>query len=175
MTEIDVAEFNSREAAKFSLANLDVVRTRAHQLLLLLLGGGAGMGALGLERWHASPVLAGALLGAALLWFVLARQVARQGLVSSPVKAWAQAGLVEHYGEWQRFNAELAHEGKPTIDPLAELRKASLRATDRAAADYRTASAAAYAVVDNAYKSMVTTPVAALLGAGAAALLRRFM
>jgi len=29
--------------------------------------------------------------------------------------------------------------------------------------------------VDNAYKSMVTTPVAALLGAGLAALLRRVM
>lgn len=174
MTEIDLAEFNSREAAKFSLANLDVVRARAHQLLMLLLGGGAGMGALGLDRWSASPVLAGAFMGAALLWFALARQVAREALVSSQVRAWAQAGLMELHGDWVRFNAELLAEGCPAVDPLYELRKSCLRATDRAADEYRTASTAAYAAVDNAFSSMVTTPVAAALGAGVAALVARF-
>lgn len=36
-TEIDVCEFNSREAAKFSYDGLTMARTRAHALLLVLI------------------------------------------------------------------------------------------------------------------------------------------
>jgi hypothetical protein len=165
--EIDLAEFNSREAAKFSFDGLSTARERAHQLMLVLLGGGAGLGALGLERWDHSPVLAGAAIGAALLWFALARQLAKEALVSMPVRAWAQHGLVDKHVEWSTYCAELVAEGKPAVDPLEELRKSSIRSVDRAAEEYRSASTAAYSCIDNAYRSMSTTPLAAALGAGA--------
>jgi hypothetical protein len=165
--EIDLAEFNSREAAKFSFDGLSTARERAHQLMLVLLGGGAGLGALGLERWDHSPVLAGAAIGAALLWFALARQVAKGALVSMPVRAWAQEGLMEKHAGWATYSSELLAEGKPPVDPLVELRRSSIRSVDKAAAEYRAASNAAYDCIDNAYRSMSTTPFAASLGAGA--------
>lgn len=163
--EIELAEFNSREAAKFSFDGLSSARDRAHQLMLVLLGGGAGLGALGLERWDQSPVLAGAAIGAALQWFALARQVSKGALVSMPVRAWAQHGLVEKHTEWTTYCSELVAEGKPAIDPLIELRKSSIRSVDKAAEEYRAVSTAAYVCIDSAYSSMSTTPVAAAVGA----------
>lgn len=174
MNELDLAEYNSREAAKFSYDGLVQARQRAHQALLLLLGGGAGLGALGLERASASPVLAGAALAASALWFVLARRVARGALRSAPVRAWTQCGLLNSFAQWQRYRAELQAEGKPPIDPLAELRAASLRSTDKSAAEYREASTMAFAAVDDALTHLATTPVAALLGALAGWALQRW-
>lgn len=165
MDHIELAEYNSREAAKFSYDGLLQSRKRAHQVLLLMLGGGAGLGALGLERFGDSPVISGAALAASALWFVLARRVTRDALNSSPVRAWAQCDLLSHYAEWQRYNKELVDEGKPAIDPLTELRAASLRSTDKAAAEYREASTKSFVAVDEALSHLATTPVAALLGA----------
>lgn len=174
MNEIDLAEYNSREAAKFSYDGLLQARQRAHQVLLLLLGGGAGLGALGLERFGASPVLAGAALAASALWFVLARRVARDALNSSEIGPWTQPGLLKTYAEWERYSAELAQEGKPPVDPLAGLRAASVRLTDTAAAEYRAASTPAFVAVDDALTHLASTPWAALLGAGAGWVLQRF-
>lgn len=39
MDELDVFEYNSREAAKFSFEGLKESRARAYALLLLLIGG----------------------------------------------------------------------------------------------------------------------------------------
>lgn len=175
MNEIDLAEYNSREAAKFSYDGLLQARQRAHQALLLLLGGGAGLGALGLERASTSPVLAGAALAASTLWFVLARRVARGALTSAPVRAWAQSGLLKTHAEWVRYSAELVSEGQPPVDPLAELRAASLRSTDKAAEEYREASTPAFVAVDDALTHLATTPVAALLGAAAGWALQRWV
>lgn len=174
MNEIDLAEYNSREAAKFSYDGLLQARQRAHQALLLLLGGGAGLGALGLERASASPVLAGAALAASALWFVLARRMARGALQSAPISAWTQPGLLKKHEEWRRYAAELVQEGQPTVDPLAELRAASLRMTDKSAQEYREASSLAFAAVDDALTHLATTPVAALLGAAAGWALQRW-
>lgn len=165
MDEMDLAEFNSREAAKFSYEGLQQARQRAYQVLLLLLGGGAGLGALGLERFFASPVLAGAALASSALWFVLARRVARGALQSQPVSAWTQHRLLEKYEEWRQYSADLVSEGKPPVDPLAGLRAASLRATDKAADQYREVSNQAFVVVDDALTHLATTPVVAVLGA----------
>lgn len=174
MTEIDFAEYNSREAAKFSYDGLLQARQRAHQVLLLLLGGGAGLGALGLERAVASPVLAGAALAASTLWFVLARRVASGALQSRVISPWTQPKLLEKHAEWVRYSAELVQEGKAPVDPLAELRAASLRLTDKAAEEYRDASTPAFVAVDEALAHLATTPVAALLGAAAGWALQRF-
>lgn len=165
MNEIDLAEYNSREAAKFSYDGLLQARQRAHQVLLLLLGGGAGLGALGLERVGASPVLAGAALAASTLWFVLARRVARGSLVSSEVRSWAQSGLLLKHAEWVRYSNELVEEGKPPVDALARLRASSLESVDKAAQEYRDASEPAYRAVDDALLHLATTPAAALMGA----------
>jgi hypothetical protein len=167
MTEIELAEYNSREAAKFSYDGLLQARQRAHHALLLLLGGGAGLGALGLERVSTSPVLGGAALAASVLWFVLARRVARGALVSRPVRSWAQCDLLAAHAEWVQYSAELVQEGGQALDTVAELRKASLRSTDKAAAEYREASSPAFVAVDDALTHLATTPVAALLGAAA--------
>lgn len=174
MTEIDLAEFNSREAAKFSYDGLLQARQRAHQLLLLLLGGGAGLGALGLERWGTSPALAGAALAASWFWFVLASRVAKRALQSQPVSAWTQPRLVKTFAEWERYSAELVREGKPPIDPLQELRRASLRMTDKSAEEYRAASTPTFVLVDETLHHLATTPFAALLGAGVGRLIQLF-
>lgn len=165
MNELELAEYNSREAAKFSYEGVVQARQRAHQVLLLLLGGGAGLGALGLERASSSPVLAGAALAASALWFVLARRVARGALQSMPISAWTQPGLLKKHEEWLRYSDELQAEGKPPVDPLRELRAASLRCTDASATEYRSASSLAFAAVDDALTHLASTPVAALLGA----------
>jgi hypothetical protein len=174
MNEIDLAEYNSREAAKFSYGGLLEARQRAHHALLLLLGGGAGLGALGLERASTSPVLAGAALAASTLWFVLARRVAREALVSRVISPWAQPGLLKTHADWVRYSAELVSEGKPPVDPLAELRAASVRITDKAAEEYREASSPAFAAVDEALAHLAATPLAALLGAAAGWALQRW-
>lgn len=175
MNEIDLAEYNSREAAKFSYDGLLQARQRAHQVLLLLLGGGAGLGALGLERASVSPVLSGAAIAASALWFVLARRVARQALTSAPVRSWAQRGLVAEHAKWVTYSAELVSEGRAPLDALAELRAASVRSTDKAAEEYREASTPAYAAVDDALLHLATTPVAALLGAAVGWALQRLV
>lgn len=173
MTEVEFAEFNSREAAKFSYEGLLQARQRAHQVLLLLLGGGAGLGALGLERADASPVLAGAAMAASALWFVLARRVARGALISSEVRSWAQSGLLGKYAEWVRYSEELVQEGRSPVDALAGLRASSLESIDKAAQEYRDASEPAYRAVDDALLHLATTPAAAILGALAGWVLQR--
>lgn len=165
MTEIEFAEYNSREAARFSYDGLLQARQRAHQVLLLLLGGGAGLGALGLERVGASPVLAGAALASSVLWFVLARRVAVGALVSGEVRSWAQSGLLQKHAEWVRYSEELVQEGLAPVDALAGLRASSLESVDKAAQEYRAASEPAYRVVDDALLHVATTPAAAILGA----------
>jgi hypothetical protein len=175
MNELDLAEYNSREAARFSYGGLLEARQRAHQALLLLLGGGAGLGALGLERASTSPVLAGAALAASTLWFVLARRVAREALVSRVISPWAQPGLLKTHADWVRYSAELVSEGKPPVDPLAELRAVSLRSTDKAAEGYREASTPAFSAVDKALTHLAATPLAGLLGAAAGWALQRWL
>ena len=174
MDEMDLAEYNSRKAAEFSYDGVLQARQRAHQLLLVLLGGGAGLGALGLERVAHSPALAGAALAASALWFALARQVVDGALVTSAVRSWAQGGLLEKYAEWVAYNGELLAEGKPTVDPLASLRASSVRAMDKAASEYREVSRAGFATTDAVQRHLTATPLAAALGALAGWALQRW-
>ncbi len=164
MDEIDIAEFSSRESARFSLQNLDSARARAHALLLLLLGGGGGLGAAGLNQLQGNVSLGTAALMAAAFWFWLAYSLAQNALVSAPVRSWAAPGLIEKSEEWRTFATESAVEGKQ-VNAVAELRKTAIRTAERAAEEYRQASGRAYAAMDNAYRLMATTPLAAAFGA----------
>ena len=165
MTEIELAELNSRETAKFSYDGLSQARTRAHQLLLLLLGGGAGLGGLGLGRLADSPALAWAALAAAVWWFALALYLVRRALHSSNVRSHASSSVVSHMKEWQRYAKDVEQEGGEPVDPLLGLREQLLEQAQEAIAGYREASTAAYVALDRVYNGMACTPAVAALAA----------
>lgn len=165
MTEIDLAEFNSREAAKFSYDGLLQARQRAHQLLLLLLGGGAGLGALGLERWGTSPALAGAALAASGLWFGLVALVAWRGLESAPITPWPSSTIPLQLENWKKYSAELVSEGKPPIDPVESVRWRVVNHNLEAAEGYRAASTPAYQVQDLVFRLIWCTPLVSAVAA----------
>lgn len=159
MDALDVAEFNTREAAKFSLDGLTTARNRAHALLLIMLAGGGGLGAMGLAQWAKQPYISIAAMAAAGWWFGWAAFLAQKSLRSAPVRSWAMPGLDVKFSEWQTYAAESAIEGKQ-VDALAELRKSALRSAERAADEYRTASTEAYRAVDTVYRALAATPLA---------------
>lgn len=173
MNALDVAEFNTRESAKFSLEGLHTARTRAHALLLVMLGGGGALGAVGLAQLVAAPLLGTAALAASAWWFAWAAWVARRALTSAPVRSWAVPGLADKHQEWLDYAKEAAMAGT-TVDALSELRLSALRSAERAAAEYREASTAAYSAVDTAYKMLAATPLVALVGVAAAVALQRW-
>lgn len=172
MNALDIAEFNTREAAKFSLDGLSAARSRAHALLLVMLAGGGGLGAVGLGQWSHQPFISAAALAASAWWFAWAAWVARKALASSPVRSWAMPGLVEKFTEWQIYAAESALEGTQ-VDALEELRKGALRSAERAAEEYRVASTNAYSAMDKAYRQLAATPLAAAAGVAALWIVQR--
>lgn len=165
MTEIDFAEGQGHEAARFSLQGLNDARQRAHNLLLVLLGGGAGMGSLGLAQLVQGPLLGWAALAGAAWWFGVALFVALRGLRSAEVRGWASGTVVSHYDKWCAYALEQQAEGGPTIEPFLELRRQLLEQVADAADGYRQASTVAYAALDIAYKLMAATPLAAAFAA----------
>ncbi len=169
MNEIDIAEFNTRAAAAFSLAGLEAARQRAHALLLVLLGGGGGLGMLGLGKWNSEPILAVAALSASAYWFAGAAWVAWHGLSTAAVRSWATPGLLAKFDEWQDYakqaQAEAASVTEQAIDPIAELRKSAIRNAELAADEYRAASTRTYRALDLVFRLMSATPLVSLLGA----------
>lgn len=163
MDEIDLAEFNSREAAKFSLDGLNQARSRAHALLMVLLGGAAGMGSLGLARWSLEPALASAALAGAMWWFWLAARLTWGALRSSQVNPWTMPGVAQYLGQWELYASERQAEGGMPVHALNEMRKDLCDKTDKAATGYREASGRAYAAIDAAYLCMSSTPLVSLL------------
>lgn len=163
MDAIDLAEFNSREAAKFSLDGLNQARNRAHALMLVLLGGAAGMGSLGLAKWSFEPALASAALAGAMWWFWLAGRLTWRALRSSPVSPWTMPGVVQYLGQWELYESERQAEGGAALQALDAMRKDLCDKTDKAAAGYREASGRAYAAIDAAYLCMSATPLVSLL------------
>lgn len=164
MTEIDVAEFNTRESAKFSLDSLNIARSRAHALLLVLLGGGGGLGALALAQLERHQHIIGVTaLFASVWWFLLGAYVTLRALRSAAVRSWATQGLLNRYGEWQDYGKEASVTGQK-VDAVAEIRKSAIRNAEIATSEYRTASTAANKAIDLAFMGMCATPVVAGIG-----------
>lgn len=171
---IELAEKNSQEVARFSLAGLEEARKRANALLVLLLAGGGALGGLGLARSEtlAHLPLAAAALAGALHWFALAAYVAWRANTTAPVRSWATPGMaLGSYEKWKAYaqaaNAESAARGDvgSDVDALQELRLEAVRNCERAASEYRSASGAAFAVVDRAYRLAACMPVSAAAAA----------
>lgn len=160
MTEIELAEFHSREAAKFSLDGLTVARARAYALLLVLLGGSAGLGSIALAQWG-GPV-AWAALTASVWWSAVATYLALHGLRSSAVRSWASASVLLQYAEWCQYADEVEKEGQTRPDPLGLLRARLVDMTARARAGYIDASTQASLVIDRVYIGMAMTPIVSL-------------
>ncbi|MGB4061903.1 MAG: hypothetical protein WBK26_16995 [Burkholderiaceae bacterium] len=164
MTEVDVCEFNAREGAKFALDGLMQARARAHALLLVLLGGGAGMASTGVGLMSsANPMLANQVAWSAVAgatwWFLLAAWVALRGLQSAEVTAWAAKAESGTFEKWQSHARELAAERGAPVDALAQWRLANCDAANRAATGYRAASGPAYRAADVGYRLMSATPL----------------
>jgi hypothetical protein len=160
MTEIELAEFHSREAAKFSLDGLTVARARAYALLLVLLGGSAGLGSVALAQWG-GPV-AWAALTASVWWSAVATYLALLGLRSSAVRSWASTSVLLQYAEWCQYADEVEQEGQPRPDPLSLLRARLVDMTSRARDGYIDASNQASLVIDRVYIAMAMTPLVSL-------------
>ncbi len=169
MNEIDIAEFNTRAAAAFSLSGLEAARQRAHALLLVLLGGGGGLGMLGLGKWNGEPMLAVAALSASAYWFAGAAWVAWHGLSTAAVRSWATPGLLAKFDEWKDYakqaQVEATGGAEQAIDPVVELRKSAIRNAELATDEYRAASTKTYRALDWVFRLMSATPLISLLSA----------
>jgi hypothetical protein len=178
MELLEVLEYNSREAAKFSLDGLKEGRARAYALLLLLMGGGSGLGALGLAMWFTRPLLAVAAFAGAVWWFTGAAWLAARALKSESVRSWAPANLLGHHENWVKYQNDLVQEGElakaDDVDPVRELRLASIRAADNARDEYRDASVRAFLAVDQTYRAMVITPFVCAMAVSLWGLVQRF-
>lgn len=166
MNEIDLAEYNSREAAAFSLEGLTQARQKAHQLLVLLLGGGAALATYGVDRLGGAPLQGLAALGVAVAWFSLAADVSLRGLRSAPVRSWASTSVLEKHAEWLAYSADLVAEGQPPVDPLSAQRRQLVDLRVRAIDGYRSASLRAHLAVDRAYLGAALSPLWGALAAG---------
>lgn len=166
MDVMELAEYNSREAAAFSLDGLTQARNKAHQLLVLLLGGGAGLAAFGVARLAVEPLQALAALGMAVGWFSLAVDVSVRGLRSAPVRSWASTVVLPQHAEWVRYAAEMAQEGAAPVDPVMGQRKQLVELRVQAIEGYRQASTRAHAAIDRAYLGAALSPLWGVLAAG---------
>lgn len=164
-TEIDVCEFNAREGAKFALDGLMQARARAHALLLVLLGGAAGMASTGVGLMSSvNPQLASyvawSAVASAVLWCALSGLVAVRALASAEVTAWAAKAESTTFASWQQYARDLELEGTPMADtPLNAWRLANCDAANRAADGYRKASGPAFKALDTATRLMAATPL----------------
>jgi len=165
MELIEFAEKRGEDAAKFSLSTLDVARVRAHNLLVLLLGGAGAMVGLVIANSAMRPWVL--LLGgvAAVWWFGLAAWLAVRGLRTSPARTWAGIGarILRKGEEWQKFEAESIAEGGQPKAALLALREQELSLMADAADEYRAASTQCAAALDSAYLLAALTPVPMLL------------
>lgn len=164
---VELAERNSRAAAEFSLSNLDEARKRAHALLLVLLAGASGAGALGLAQVGIPPVSAAAL-GVSVFWYLLAGVLAWYALRSDPVRAWATPGLLGSYPKWRQYSDEVDAETGWRPDVVIEMRKVTVRNSELAASEYRKASTRTMKTVDAVYRAAAFTPLCGAAAAGVA-------
>lgn len=162
MELIDFAEKRGEEAAKFSLATMDINRARAHTLLSLLLGG-AGAGVVLALSQHSleRPLLTVLAFAVSLWWFGLAAWLAVRGLRTSPVRPWAGGGsrILRKGAQWQNYAKEILAEGGVHEDYLTNLRVQELELMDDAVAEYRIASTQCGAALDTAYLVAALTPL----------------
>lgn len=165
MDEIELAEYNSQEAAAFSLEGLTQARNKAHQMLVLLLGGGAALAAFGLDRLQVAPLQGLAALAVSVAWFGLAMDVSVRGLRSSPVRSWASTSVLAKHQEWLGYNIELLAEGRAAVDPVRAQRCQLVGLRVQAIEGYREASTRAHAAIDRAYLGAALSPLWAALAA----------
>lgn len=168
MELIEFAEKRGEEAAKFSLATLELARARAHNLLVLLLGGAGSLAALALAQENTHPRLTVFAVTVALCWFGLAAWLAVRGLRTSPVRTWAGEGkrILRKGAEWQRYVDDVVAEGGLPQDALLLLRKQELELMADASEEYRAASTQCATALDHAYVFAALTPYPALLLVG---------
>jgi hypothetical protein len=163
--ELNFVLESSRENARFTLSGLDLARSRAHALLLLLMTGGAGMGSLGLARWGDVPYFSVVMLASALWWFAWAAWVAWRALTSSSVRSWSPGHLLQTHEDWCRYRGELLSEGQlaqaNSVVVFDKLKLDAIHAANLARQEYAVASAKAFAAVDLAYKAVACTPLLA--------------
>lgn len=164
MTEIDVCEFNAREGAKFALDGLLLARSRAHALLLVLLGGAAGMASTGVGLMSsANPMLsayvAWSAVASAALWCWLAGRVVLGALRSSEVHAWAAKADSAMLQQWRDYAAQVSIENGKPATALDEMRIGACDVAAKSAEGYRAASGPAYLALDRAYIYMAATPL----------------
>lgn len=164
MELIDFAEKRGEEAAKFSLATMDVNRARAHMLLNLLLGGAGAVVVLAAAQSAARPwfvVLAGS---AGLWWFGLAAWLAVRALRTNSVRTWSGEGqrILRKGAEWQRYAKAVLAEGGDFKEPLLSLREQELELMADATAEYRLASTQCAAALDRVYLLASLTPLVML-------------
>lgn len=165
MDEIELAEYNSREAAAFGLEGLTQARNKAHQLLMLLLGGGAALAAFGLDLLEGEPLQAVAALAVSVAWFCLAMDVSVRGLRSAPVRSWASTVVLTKHQEWLKYNDELLAEGQSPVDPVRAQRRQLVDLRVEAIEGYREASTRAHAAIDRAYLGAALSPLWAAFAA----------
>ena len=163
-TEIDVCEFNAREGAKFALDGLMQARARAHALLLVLLGGAAGMASTGVGLMSsANPLLASYVAWSAVAssgwWCWLAGRVVMGALRSSVVRSWTPKSDAALIQQWRNYAAELAVESGKPASALDEMRLSGCAAANNAADEYRAASGPAFVALDRVYINMASTPL----------------
>lgn len=167
---LGLAERHSQAVAQFSLAGLEDARKRAHTLLVLLMAGGSALAGVGLARWASTPTMAVAALAGAVWWFALAAYVAWRGNTTAEVRAWATPDVLGEHEKWRNYTrqaqAEAAAHGEPEpASTETELRCELVRNCNLAAAGYRAASLAAFAVVDTSYRLAALAPVIAVVAA----------
>lgn len=164
MTELDVCEFNAREGAKFALDGLLQARARAHALLLVLLGGSAGMASTGValmasENPMLSTYVAWSAVASAALWCWLAGRVVLGSLMSSEVHAWAAKADSAMLQQWRDYAVQVLLESGKPASALDEMRISACDVAAEAAKGYRAASGPAYLALDRAYINMAATPL----------------
>lgn len=159
---LEFAEKQGHEAAKFSLATLELARARCHQLVMLLFGGAGALLGLAIGQYGANrtaAVLAGVV---AVWWFLVAAWVLMRGLKSAPVRSWAQTGVtvLELERQWQGYAQEAAkEEGAAAVNVAHEVRQSALRNAAGAAEEYREASTLAARALDQALMACAATPL----------------
>lgn len=168
MEILDFAEAQGQRAAAFSAATLEISRQRANALLVLLLGGAGAMGGVAISQAAAHGCAAIAAACVAAWWFALAAWLALRALRTQPVRSWAGDGwaLLEHAKLLDAYVKQAVLDGQTTADTLTLLREMELRKAQKALNEYRIASTAAAAALDQAYKGAALTPVALALMLG---------
>ena len=167
MEVLDFVELQSQRSAAYSIGGMESMRTQAHTVLGLLLGGAgaAGVYALGQIGKPGALWAIYALGAVSMWWFYLAGRLAHGALrtdeVSGPANRggalWAQIKL------YQTYAAEVQAEGGPAVDALQLLREMEIRTAQACAESHALVSTRAADALDKCYRYATYTPIWAMV------------